>query len=294
MVDKPKGISSARVVARVKEIVGARKVGHTGTLDPLASGVLVCCINRATRLSRFFLDGDKVYEAQLVLGSVTDTQDATGTVLERYSLEGITAGRVRETAVKFVGTIDQVPPIYSALKYRGTPLYKLARRGRAVEKPARPVKINDLKILDVNLPMVRLKVACSSGTYVRTLCADIGGELSCGGHLVELRRTSSCGFSIDAALSLEELTACKDQGSLEEALIPMNEALAFIPAATVDEGLAQKIQNGKKVSPADFPVRPRVSDRGVFKVVDPSGRLIAVLGESPVMDSYNYCCVFTA
>lgn len=294
VVDKPEGISSAGVVARVKEISGAKKVGHTGTLDPLATGVLVCCLNQATRLSQFFLKGDKEYEAELVLGRVTDTQDATGTVIEQYPMNGVTVDRVKDAASRFVGEINQVPPVYSALKHQGVPLYKLARRGAAVAKPARPVRINRLEILDVNLPDVRFRVSCSSGTYVRTLCADIGRELGCGGHLKGLRRTTSCGFSIDAAISLEALTAYRDQGCLDEAVIPMNEALAFMPSAVVDVALAKKIQNGTKLSKTDFSVRPRFSDQGVFKVVDSHGQLIAVMDESPAADNYNYYCVFSA
>lgn len=294
VVDKPKGISSAGVVARVKRIFGVNKVGHTGTLDPFATGVLICCINQATRLSQFFLKGDKVYEAELALGIVTDTQDATGKVIERHPLDGISEGQVREMAARFVGTITQVPPIYSALKHQGTPLYKLARQGAPVEKPARPVRINHLEILDVSLPAVRFSVSCSSGTYVRTLCADIGRKLGCGGHLKALCRTASCGFSIDAAFSLEKLAEFREQGWLGEAVIPMNEALPFMPAAVVDDLLAKRILNGTKLLEADLPIPPQVTEQGVFKVVDPNGRLIAVLAESPATASYNYCCVFSA
>ncbi len=294
LVDKPRGISSAGVVARVKDIFGVKKVGHTGTLDPFATGVLICCLNQATRLAQFFLKGDKVYEAELVLGSVTDTQDATGTVIERHPLNGVSADQVHEMAVRFVGTISQVPPVYSALKHQGTPLYKLARQGSPVEKPARPVRINQLEIREVNLPTVRFSVSCSSGTYVRTLCADIGRKLGCGGHLNALRRTASCGFRIEAAFSLEKLAEFRLQGRLGESVIPMNEALPFMPAAVADDGLAKRIRNGAKLSESDLPIPPRVSDQGVFKVVDPQGRLIAVLAESPATDSYNYCCVFSA
>ncbi len=294
VVDKPGGISSAGVVARVKGLFGAQKVGHTGTLDPFATGVLVCCLNRATRLAQFFLKGDKVYEAELILGAETDTQDATGAVIEQHPLDHISAEQVRNTAARFVGPISQVPPVYSALKHQGTPLYKLARRGTAVEKPARQVRINHLEILEVNLPAVRFSVSCSSGTYVRTLCADMGRHLGCGGHLKELRRTVSCGFSIDDAMDLEKLTACKDKGRLNARVVPMNEALTFIPAVVADVVLADRIQKGMKLSEADFPVRPQVSDQGVFKVLDPHGRLIAVLGASPAATSYNYCCVFSA
>jgi tRNA pseudouridine55 synthase len=294
VVDKPEGLSSAGVVARVKGIFGARKVGHTGTLDPFATGVLICCINRATRLSQFFLKGDKTYEAELVLGVVTDTQDATGTVVEQHPVGGLSVEQVRETAARFVGAISQVPPVYSALKHRGTPLYKWARRGAAVEKPARPIRIHRLEVLDVNLPAVRFSVSCSSGTYVRTLCADIGRELGCGGHLKRLRRTVSSGFSIDAAVGLEKLAELKDQGCLRETLIPMNAALPFMPAAVADEALAEKIQNGAKLLPSDIPVPPQLAGQGAFKVVNPGGRLIAVLTQSPATGSYNYCCVFSA
>jgi tRNA pseudouridine55 synthase len=294
VVDKPEGISSAGVVARVKGIFEAKKVGHTGTLDPFATGVLICCINRATRLSRFLLRGDKAYEAELVLGTVTDTQDATGNIIEQRPVGSVSAQQVRETAARFVGKITQVPPVYSALKYQGTPLYKLARRGEAVEKPARPIQIHHLKILDVSLPTIRFTVSCSSGTYVRTLCADIGRALGCGGHLRRLRRTASCGFSIDAAVGLEALAECRAQGCLNETLIPMNAALPFMPATVADDALTLKIKNGGKLSEADIPVPPEVSEEGVFKVVDPGGRLLAVLTESPATGSYNYCCVFSS
>jgi len=294
VVDKPKGISSAGVVARVKGIFGVKKVGHTGTLDPFATGVLICCINQATRLSQFFLKGDKVYEAELVLGTVTDTQDATGTVIEKHSLNGLSAEQVHETAARFVGAITQVPPIYSALKHQGTPLYKLARRGVPVEKPARPVRINHLEILEVKLPAVRFSVSCSSGTYVRTLSADIGRKLGCGGHLKALCRTASCGFSIDAAFGLEKLAELRQQGRLGGTVIPMNEALPFMPVAKVDDLLAKRILNGTKLSETDIPVPSQMSDQGVFKVVDPHGRLIAVLAGSPATGRYNYCCVFSA
>lgn len=294
VVDKPADLSSARVVSIVKGLFEVKKVGHTGTLDPFATGVLICCINRATRLSRFFLKGDKVYEAELVLGVATDTQDATGTVIERHPLDGITKDRIRKTAQRFVGSITQIPPVFSALKHQGTPLYKWARRGAAVEKPARPVRIDRLEILDVDLPTVRFSVACSSGTYVRTLCADLGRELGCGGHLKNLRRTASCGFSIEDAIELERLIECRDQGCLNENVIPMNAALAFMPAMVAESPLAGRIRNGMKLSAADFPVRPRVSQQGAFKVVDPDGRLIAVIEQASAAGGYNYCCVFSA
>lgn len=293
VVDKPEGISSAGVVARVKRLFGARKAGHTGTLDPFATGVLVCCLNQATRISRFLLEGDKAYEAELVLGLVTDTQDATGTVVSRHPVTGITDRDVRETAATFVGLIDQVPPIYSALKHRGTPLYKLARRGEAVEKPARPVRIHRLDVLAVELPVVRFAVSCSAGTYIRTLCADIGQRLGCGGHLGRLRRTASGGFTAAEALGLDALEQRRENGTLDQAVVPMNAALSFMPAVPVDAHLAGKIRNGFRLDRTVFPAPQTMTDGGVFRVVDARGRLLAVIAESPAGD-YNYCCVFSA
>ncbi len=294
VVDKPEGLSSARVVSRIKMLFGAKKVGHTGTLDPLATGVLICCLNQATRLSQFFLKGDKTYEAVLRLGTSTDTQDATGTVTARHPVIRVTDAMVVQTAKRFTGSITQVPPVYSALKHQGTPLYKLARRGKPVEKPARRVRIDRLDILDMNLPEIRFLVSCSSGTYIRTLCADMGEALGCGGHLKALRRTASCGFTIDRAIGLDDLDHLNARGRLGDAVIGMSDALPFVPWAVADDTLAHKIRNGMKLSEVDFPIRPTPSDQGYFKVVDQSGHLIAVLGELSTADNYNYCCVFSA
>jgi tRNA pseudouridine55 synthase len=293
VVDKPAGVSSAGVVARVKKLFAARKVGHAGTLDPFATGVLICCLNRATRLAQFLLKSDKTYIADMVLGTLTDTQDASGTVIEQHALAGISDEAVHGAAKGFVGVIDQVPPAYSALKHKGTPLYRLARQGKAVEKPARRVRINRLEILAIDLPVVRLAVSCSSGTYIRTLCADIGHALGCGGHLKGLRRTVSSGFKVEDAWELERLAQWRNLGRLQETVIPMNTALPSMPLVVAGEGLADKIRHGRPLMEADFGDRPRVSDQGVFKVVDQNDRLIAVMGESQTSGSYNYCCVFS-
>ena len=294
VVDKPEGISSAGIVARVKKLFKARKVGHAGTLDPLATGVLICCLNRATRLSRFLLTGDKTYEADLVLGTVTDTQDATGTIVEQHALGDITEDRIRTVIAGFIGTITQVPPVYSALKHKGTPLYKLARRGKAVEKPGRSVRINQLEILAINMPVVRFVVSCSSGTYIRTLCADIGRTLGCGGHLKRLRRTVSSGFSIEKAWALDQLAQKQETDQLSKTVIPMNAALPFMPAVVADKGVANKIKHGMPLGVADFNEPLRDTDQGIFKVVDEKGCLIALLDVSQTPGSYNYCCVFSA
>lgn len=294
VVDKPEGLSSAQVVSRIKALFGAKKAGHTGTLDPFATGVLACCLNRATRLSQFFLKGDKTYEAVLRLGIRTDTQDLTGAVVAEQPVAGITDAMIARITRRFIGDIDQVPPVYSALKHEGTPLYKLARRGEAIEKPARVVRIDRMEILAVDLPEVRFTVSCSSGTYIRTLCADMGDALGCGGHLKRLRRTASCQFSIADALDLDRLEALKNRRMLGQAVVGMSEALPFIPAVVADDGLAGKVQNGMKLSEKDLPASPERSRDGFFKIVDRCGRLIAVLGDSRDPESYNYCCVFAA
>ncbi|MGD8740958.1 MAG: tRNA pseudouridine(55) synthase TruB, partial [Desulfobacterales bacterium] len=205
VVDKPQNISSARVVAEVKRLLDARKVGHAGTLDPFAAGVLVCCINDATRLARFLLAGNKTYDATLKLGIETDTQDMTGTVTAVKPVKDWPEDAIKSAVKKFEGQIEQQPPVFSALKHKGTPLYRLARMGTPVQKPARKVHISKINILEVKLPLVHFEVACSAGTYIRTLCADIGQQLGCGGHLLALTRTESSGFKIQQALSLARL-----------------------------------------------------------------------------------------
>ena len=186
IIDKPAGITSAKVVALLKRNAGLRKVGHTGTLDPFATGVLICCVNQATRLARFFLHGSKKYQGTLVLGTETDTLDGTGNVTATCEHTDFSVDRIESAFRRFVGAIDQVPPVYSALKHHGVPLYKLARKGTPVQKPARQVTISSLDILNIDLPKIDFQVACSAGTYIRTLCADIGTELGCGGHLQRL------------------------------------------------------------------------------------------------------------
>ena len=183
VVDKPANITSARVVAVIKKRLGARKVGHTGTLDPFATGVLICCINKATKLARFFLQGWKKYTAVLHLGIETDTQDSTGSIISTSDRIDCSEKKIQSVIQQYEGTIEQFPPLYSALKYKGVALYKLARSGKPVQKPARRVFISYIKILEIRLPFIRFETFCSAGTYIRTLCADIGTSLGCGGHL---------------------------------------------------------------------------------------------------------------
>ena len=292
VVDKPAGISSARVVANLKKLFKARKMGHTGTLDPLATGVMVCCMNDATRLARFFLSGNKRYEAVLRLGEETDTQDATGEVIAVHDTTGVSQHAIESTLGSFLGDVQQDPPVYSALKHKGVPLYRLARQGKPVQKPPREVTISRIDILDVDLPDVRLAVSCSAGTYIRVLCSDIGKALGCGAHLRQLRRVESCGFTLQGALTLEELEALSSSGELAKAVIDMAEALRGMPAYTADSSLAERIRHGVKIPKQGILPDPMTDREGFIKITDTDHELIAVLSNQSTDSDLQYCCVF--
>ena len=204
-VYKEKGFTSHDVVAKMRGILGQRKIGHTGTLDPAAEGVLPVCAGKGTKLCDMLTDHDKTYRAVLLLGTETDTEDTTGTVIGTKDTSGLTESQVREAVLSFTGDYDQVPPMYSALKVDGKKLYELAREGKTVERKARPVKIFDIQIETMDLPEVTMTVSCSKGTYIRTLCADIGKALGCGAAMASLRRTRSGNFTLDRAHTIAEL-----------------------------------------------------------------------------------------
>lgn len=296
VLDKPAGITSAKAVAEVKRSLGAAKVGHTGTLDPFATGVLLCCVNQATRLARFFLHGDKRYEALLRLGVATDTQDATGQMLSQAAVPELTEAQLRAAFDRFLGPQWQHPPVYAALKHQGTPLYKLARQGRPVQKPARPIVIAELRIVQIALPEIRFEVSCSAGTYVRTLCADIGAALGCGGHLAELRRTACGGFTIAEAVRPETLRALADARERARLLVSMETVLAHLPTFQADESVLERVAHGQALTSIQVPeaaIQGGPHVEGPLKVVDAQGRLRAVLERAPGGGTYNYCCVFS-
>lgn len=291
VVDKPPEITAARVVARIKGMLKVKKIGHTGTLDPFATGLMVCCLNQGTKLARFFLHGEKTYEGELVLGIRTDTQDATGrvTAADGDAAAAIGEEQIRAAFQRFVGEIDQTPPAFSALKHEGVPLYKLARKGTPVEKPPRRVRITSLEIDRIRPPTVGFRVTCSAGTYVRTLCADIGDALGCGGHLKALRRTAGGGFSVSEAATLPEIEALASGGRIRERIIPPAAALRGMAAHEAPPGLAGRILNGNAVTTADIP--PPLGGEYV-KVVDEAGGLLAVIQHKKGSCTYIYCCVF--
>jgi len=235
-LDKPSGITSQQAVSRAKKILGTGKAGHCGTLDPQASGVLLICLGRATRLADYFQALPKTYRAVLKLGEVTDTQDATGTVTASADASGLSDDEVTATLKSFVGRIAQVPPMYSALKSSGTPLHRLARKGIEIPRAPRPVDIYDIRILSIEHPLVTFDVSCSKGTYIRTLCHDVGQSLGPGAHLLSLIRRAVGDFRIEKAVTLERLD--------EQYLIAPEAALSFMAECRIREPAATRLRNG--------------------------------------------------
>ncbi len=250
IVDKPAGWTSQDVAAKLRGVFHEKRVGHGGTLDPMATGVLPVFIGRATRAVPFFEHADKVYEAELRLGLVTDTQDITGRTLEEHPVD-ITQEQLEAALARFRGEILQIPPMYSAVKVNGQKLYALARQGKEIERAARPVTIFELTLVDhdnsqfsILNSQFALRVHCSKGTYVRTLCHDIGAALGCGGCMAALRRTRAGRYGIEQAHTLEEILAAPDPEAL---LLPVDSLFSDRPALTVNAAAERKLRNGAVV-----------------------------------------------
>ena len=241
---KEKGYTSHDVVAVLRKVVGQKKIGHTGTLDPDATGVLPVCLGRATKVCELLTDHDKTYEALLLLGKTTDTQDISGEVLEERNPGDLTEEEVCSCIESFIGEYDQIPPMYSALKVNGKKLYELAREGKTVERKSRRVQIHGIRILEMNLPHVRMKVDCSKGTYIRTLCHDIGEKLQVGGCMEELERTKVGRFLKEDAVTLDEVRQKMEQGEGAELFTPLDQIFAELPAVTVTDAKAWMSYNG--------------------------------------------------
>jgi len=291
IVDKPRDMTSAGVIRRIKKLSGISKIGHTGTLDPMATGVMICTINRATRLSRFFLESPKQYAAVLKLGVETDTLDAAGRIVATHAVDEISEQAVAEACKEFEGEIYQIPPVYSALKHNGVPLYKYARNGTPVIKPPRKVFISYINILDISLPEIRFETECTSGTYIRTLCADIGKKLACGGHLKALKRIRCGGFDIRDAISLTEIASQSTLEAIKHRLIPMSDALSEMTPYVAEKDLIEKIKYGQKIALND--IGADIGHASPFiKIIDNKNQLLAVVSPDESNERYNYCCVF--
>ncbi|UCD77732.1 MAG: tRNA pseudouridine(55) synthase TruB [Desulfobacterales bacterium] len=293
VIDKPPNVTSARAVASVKKALNAAKVGHAGTLDPFAEGVLVCCVNQATRLAGFLLHSPKRYVAVLKLGEETDTQDCTGTVVATSKPNGLSQQTIQNAIKAFKGAVEQLPPVYSALKHKGVPLYRLARRGQPVQKPPRRVQIYDIKATRIELPFIHFEVVCSAGTYIRTLGADIGKSLGCGGHLHALKRVESSGFKLDQATPLSALKEMARSRKLTQRIISMRDALPAMPEFSAADRLVEKIRHGQILTVQDLSGPHRSQDIGdaYVKIVDQKGNLIAIVERSASGNRLKYCCV---
>lgn len=274
LLDKPQGDSSNRALQTVKRLYYARKAGHTGSLDPLATGVLPICLGEATKFSQYLLNADKTYQATVCLGIQTDTGDAEGEELERTDASAVTRKQVEEILPRFIGTIEQVPPMYSALKVDGQPLYKLAREGKTVERKPREISIYALRVDDFRpgaYPALDITVSCSKGTYIRTLAEDIASALGdIGGHLTALRRTRVGAFAIDDCITLPALEQLKDEKAftaMDERLIAPEQAVNHLPGVEVSNDTGYYVRLGQAVFVPGAPVNGlvRISQQdGVF------------------------------
>lgn len=270
-INKPGGMTSHDVVNAIRRLIQTRRVGHTGTLDPLATGVLVVLIGYATRLARFLSGADKTYHAVIRLGETTTTYDAEGELIKCQSVS-LTRPEIETALSNFRGNILQVPPMHSAIKVNGKPLYKLAHRGQEIEREPRPVTIHALTIGEWNPPELTLEITCSAGTYIRSLANDLGEILGCGGHLKALNRTASGQFTIAESYTLEELTTLADMGRLEEAILPPQHALT-IPKAHLTSEQVQAVQYGQSIL-LEGQQLPRGNE---IQAYTPKGQLIAIL-----------------
>ena len=267
IIDKPRDWTSQDVCAKLRGVLRERRIGHGGTLDPMATGVLPVFVGRATRAVQYAVEGDKEYIARLQLGLVTDTQDVTGTVLERHSAD-ITLEALTAVLPRFTGPIWQIPPMYSAIKVNGQKLYDLARKGREVERQPRGVTIHSLKVLEQSAPdAFLLQVGCSKGTYVRTLCHDIGQALGCGGVMADLRRTRVAAYTLPQAHTLDEVL---QSAAPDELLLPVDSCFSDHPALTVSGRQTALARNGNPF--------PCAAADGCYRVYDAQGEFL-LLGQ---------------
>jgi len=247
LLDKPQGVSSNHALQRVRRLLQAQKAGHTGTLDPMATGLLPVCLGEATKFSAQLLEADKVYRTRVQLGVVTDTGDAEGEVVERHEVAPLSVTDIEHVLERFRGEIEQTPPMYSALKHQGRKLYELAREGKTVERAVRRVTVYDARLLAVEGTAFELEVRVSKGTYIRTLAEDIGRALECGAHITALRRLATGPFGADGMLKIDRLEALPDQAAREAALLPVDVLVAHLPRLELDEAARQRIMHGQPV-----------------------------------------------
>jgi tRNA pseudouridine55 synthase len=287
-VNKPSGWTSHDVVAKMRGIAGTRSVGHLGTLDPIATGVLPVMVGQATRLARYFDRSEKAYEAVVRFGFATTTYDREGEPTTPVTDVTVTAEQIEACLESMRGDISQMPPAVSAKKIGGVPAYKLARKNLPVELAAVPVSIYELTLLGAEGDRASLRVRCSAGTYIRSIAHELGAALGCGAHVVELLRTASGSFTLDKAHTLDELQQLKAQGLLDQALLPMAELLPQFPAVYVDDVIVRQIRQGRDFSVSVFRTNPGSEH---VKAIGPDGALVAI-GKIALPHVYHPAVVF--
>jgi tRNA pseudouridine55 synthase len=272
-INKPSGMTSHDVVQHARRILREKRIGHTGTLDPLATGVLVLCIGRATRIAYYLETAEKEYRAVMRLGITTDTLDSEGRILETKSYIAPDRESLVNAMRRFLGTTMQRPPAFSAVKIAGVPSYKLARQGKAEPNKPRPASIQSIELTGYDDPFVSFTVQCSKGVYIRSLCADIGDALGMGAHVTSLQRTRSGRFSLDACVTLEELATMAAAGALDAAVTTIDEALAGFPVVSLADADAERVCHGNKVP---CPESVANGNGGMVRLHDRSGRILAL------------------
>ena len=293
---KERGFTSHDVVAKLRGILKQKKIGQTGTLDPDAEGVLPVCLGKGTRLCDMLTDHSKVYEAVLLLGQSTDTQDVSGNVLQEAPVD-VSEEEVREAIMSFVGPYDQIPPMYSALKVNGQKLCDLARAGKEVERKARPVEIYEIQIEEIHLPRVRMTVSCSKGTYIRTLCHDIGEKLKCHGCMESLLRTRVGQFLLKDSLTLAQVETYRDENRITEIVMPVDQVFSDCPALKLTKEAAKLGYNGNPFTSTQALTEndqmvEKSSDISLdggkwFRVYDPEGVFIGVYAYDSKRDQFR-------
>jgi len=279
IVDKPEGITSLDVVREIKQRLGVKKAGHIGTLDPFATGVLPIVLNEGTKLVPFLREGPKEYEVTLRLGEETNTDDWTGQVVLKQPWEGVQPEKVEAHILTFIGKVRQTPPMFSAIKMQGKPLYRLARKGIEVERKEREIEIYKIQMEKVELPWVHFNVSCSKGTYIRSLGRDIGRKIGCGAHLLRLRRIRSGPFALSQAVSWERLKDLSRPDQLHPWLISLSEALPSLPEMVGDDQLVRKVRFGKEMMVQDLSPQtlPNFEKGEWLKMSSPQDGLVAIL-----------------
>ncbi|QER42046.1 tRNA pseudouridine(55) synthase TruB [Thermodesulfobacterium sp. TA1] len=294
VVDKPEGLTSTQTLEKVKKILKIKKAGHGGTLDPIATGVLPILLGKATKVAQIFLEGDKVYQGEMQLGISTLTFDITGEVVAQKPIPDFSLEDLKKGAQTFLGEIDQIPPPFSAAKFRGKPLYKYARDGLLIPKEPKKVKVFRFEILDITLPYVKFEIHCSKGTYIRSIVNSFGERLECGATLTKLRRLKKSIFTIEEALTLEEISRLvqEDYEGLVKRIIPVEKSLEFLPKILVSEDFSQRIQEGRPMHTSSFLSFIKFQKLTLspyhewIRILNPKGKLVAII-ENPLKNLSN-------